>query len=318
MGVVDIRINAPDIHSGDHPRASQGGEARDHIGPLNPLDAWRSVARTNLIAVTVFSVVVNLLMLTMPLYLFQISDRVLTSRSLETLLMLSALALAFMGILSVVDILRRQVLGRLATKMEALLGAAVLASSINNARAGEGGTIQAIRSLHQVRGFISSPVMLLLMDAPLSPIYFGVIFLVHRDLGYIAVVAGLALALIAVINQKATSERLGRAGLQAAEADAAAESLARNSQVINAMGMLSESILHWGRRQAPALTVQSQALDRNFWISGASKFVRLVAQITILGTGAYLALQAEITGGMMIAASIIAGQIGRASCRERV
>jgi ATP-binding cassette subfamily C protein len=72
--------------------------------------------------------------------------------------------------------------------------------------------------------------------------------------------------------------------------------------------MLNESILHWGRRQAPALTVQSQALDRNFWISGASKFVRLVTQITILGTGAYLALQAEITGGMMIAASIIAGR----------
>src|SRR3982074_1397543 len=100
----------------------------------------------------------------------------------------------------------------------------------------------------------------------------------------------------------------GAAGLQAAEADAAAESLARNSQVINAMGMLSESILHWGRRQAPALTVQSQALDRNFWISGASKFVRLVTQITILGTGAYLALHAEITGGMMIAASIVAGR----------
>src|SRR5205823_14654905 len=87
----------------------------------NPLAAWRSVARTNMIAVAAFSLVVNLLMLTLPMYLFQISDRVLTSRSLETLLMLSALALAFIGILSIVDILRRQVLGRLSTKMEALL-----------------------------------------------------------------------------------------------------------------------------------------------------------------------------------------------------
>src|ERR1700730_4138291 len=308
MAVVETLSNPPRGHSADHLRVAPGGEARDHVGPVNPLAAWRSVARTNMIAVAAFSLVVNLLMLTLPMYLFQISDRVLTSRSLETLLMLSALALAFIGILSIVDILRRQVLGRLATKMEALLGGAVLASSINNARAGEGGTIQAIRSLHQVRGFISSPVMLLLMDAPISPLYFGVIFLVHRDLGFIAVVSGLALALIALINQRATSERLGEAGLHAAEADAAAESLARNSQVINAMGMLSESILHWGRRQAPALTVQSQALDRNFWISGASKFVRLVAQITILGAGAYLALHTEITGGMMIAASIIAGR----------
>src|SRR5947209_17464444 len=307
MAVIEALDMPPLNQSVDQPCAAPGTEPRDHIGPANPMGAWRSVASTNLIAVGAFSVVVNLLMLTLPMYLFQISDRVLTSRSLETLLMLSVLALAFIGILSMVDILRRQVLGRLATKMEALLGAAVLASSINNARAGEGGTIQAIRSLHQVRGFISSPVMLLLMDAPLSPLYFGVIFLVHRDLGFIAVVSGVLLALIAVINQKATSERLGQAGLHAAEADAAAESLARNSQVINAMGMLSESILHWGRRQAPALTVQSQALDRNFWISGASKFVRLVTQIPILGTGAYLALHAEITGGMMIAAAIICG-----------
>src|SRR5207237_8835005 len=113
------------------------------------------------------------LLLTVRTSLLQRFCRVLPSRSLETLLMLSALALGFIGILSIVDILRRQVLGRLATKMEALLGGAVLASSINNARAGEGGTIQAIRSLHQVRGFLSSPVMLLLMDAPLSPLSSG-------------------------------------------------------------------------------------------------------------------------------------------------
>src|ERR1700736_2792887 len=190
MAVVETLSNAPRNHSADQLRVAPKGESSDHVEPVNPLAVGGSVARTNLIAVASFSVVVNLLMLTLPIYLFQISDRVLTSRSLETLLMLSVLAVTFIGILSVVDILRRQVLGRLATKMEAMLGGAVLASSINNARAGEGGTIQAIRSLHQVRGFISSPVMLLLMDAPISPLYFGVIFLVHRDLGYIAVVAG--------------------------------------------------------------------------------------------------------------------------------
>lgn len=169
MAAVETLDDPLRNHSGAQLRVAPGGEARDYVGPVNALAAWRSVARTNLIAVAAFSVVVNLLMLTLPIYLFQISDRVLTSRSLETLLMLSALALTFIGILSIVDILRRQVLGRLATKMEAVLGGAVLASSINNARAGEGGTIQAIRSLHQVRGFISSPVMLLLMDAPSRP-----------------------------------------------------------------------------------------------------------------------------------------------------
>jgi ATP-binding cassette, subfamily C, bacterial len=153
MAAIQTLSNPLQNHSAEQLRVSPPVAARDHLGPVNPLVAWRSVARTNLIAVAAFSVVVNLLMLTMPLYLFQISDRVLTSRSLETLLMLSALALAFMGILSIVDILRRQVLGRLATKMEALLGGAVLASSINNARAGEGGTIQAILRAGRAEAF---------------------------------------------------------------------------------------------------------------------------------------------------------------------
>src|SRR3979411_1806914 len=122
MAVAETLSNPRRNHSADPLRVAPRGEPRDHVGPVNPLAAWRSVARTNMIAVVAFSVVVNLLMLTMPVYLFQLSDRVLASRSLETLLMLSALALGFSGILSIVDILRRQVLGRLGTKLEGLIG----------------------------------------------------------------------------------------------------------------------------------------------------------------------------------------------------
>src|SRR4030088_2083306 len=92
MAAVETLSNPPRNHSADQLRVLPGGEARDHVGPVNPLAAWRSVARTNLIVVTAFSVVVNLLMLTMPMYLFQISDRVLASRSFETLLMVLGLA----------------------------------------------------------------------------------------------------------------------------------------------------------------------------------------------------------------------------------
>jgi ATP-binding cassette subfamily C protein len=276
--------------------------------PRDYLGEWRMVARRHLGVVGLFSVVVNLLMLTLPIYLFQISDRVLTSRSLDTLLMLTVIALAFIAILALLDILRRQILSRLAMRLEALLGGPVLASIVNNARAGEGGNVLALRSLQQVRSFISSPVMLLLIDGPLAPLYFAIIFLIHRDLGFIVAAAGLLLLATAVLNQRATAEPLGQASQHGSRADAAAESLARNSQVINAMGMLNESILHWGRQQAQALKVQSGAIDRNFWISGVSKFARMVTQIVVLGWGAYLALNAEITGGMMIAASIIAGR----------
>ena len=275
---------------------------------LDPLAAWRSLARRTLAAVAVFSTFVNLMMLTMPLYLFQLSDRVLTSRSLDTLLMLTIVALGFIGVLSLLDIIRRQVLGRLATSFETVLGGPVLASIVTSAKIADSANMQALRNLHHVKGFISSPVMLLLFDVPLAPIYFGAVFLIHPALGFISLVSGLVLIAIALVNQKATSGPLGHANLHASKADAQAEALSRNSQIINAMGMLNESILHWGSDQARALIFQGGALDRNFWISGTSKFARLVTQIVILGVGAYLALHGSVTGGMMIAASIIAGR----------
>jgi ATP-binding cassette, subfamily C, type I secretion system permease/ATPase len=246
-------------------------------------------------------------MLTLPIYLFQISDRVLTSRSFDTLLMLSLLALAFLTVLSLLDVFRRQVLGSLATQLDTRLGGPLLASVISSSVAG-GGTVQTLRSLHQVRNFISSPAMLLLFDTPLAPVYFAVVFLISPTLGFIVLTSGMVLMGIAWLNQHATSAELALAGAHAIKADQHAEALARNSQVINAMGMLNESILHWGREEANALTRQSAALDRNFWISGLSKYFRLITQIAVLGVGAYLALEGRLTVGMMIAASIIAAR----------
>jgi ATP-binding cassette, subfamily C, bacterial len=272
------------------------------------LQEWRQTARRNIVAVAVFSVFVNLLMLTMPIYLFQISDRVLTSHSLDTLVMLSLLALGFIAILSLLDTVRRQVLGRLATRMETALGGPVLASVVSLAPASDGGNVAPLRNLHQVRSFIASPTMLVLFDAPLAPLYFVAVFLIHPHLGFISLVAGVMLIAIALVNQRATSAPLTQAASHAARADAQADALARNAQVINAMGMLNESIDHWGRNQAAALTMQTGAFDRSYWISGLSRLVRLLVQIATLGWGAYLALSGNLTGGMMIAASIIAGR----------
>jgi ATP-binding cassette, subfamily C, bacterial len=284
------------------PEAGKPGIAQD------PLQQWRRVARRNIVAVAMFSVFVNLLMLTMPIYLFQISDRVLTSHSLDTLVMLSLLALGFIAVLSLLDTARRQVLGRLSTRMETVLGGPVLASVVSLAPVSDGGNVAPLRNLHQVRSFIASPTMLVLFDAPMAPLYFMAVFLIHPHLGFISLLAGVVLIVIALVNQRATSASLSQATLHASRADAQADALARNAQVINAMGMLNESINHWGRSQAAALTLQTGALDRNYWISGLSRLVRLLVQVATLGWGAYLALKGSLTGGMMIAASIIAGR----------
>ena len=142
----------------------------------------------------------------------------------------------------------------------------------------------------------------------MAPLYLAAVYLIHPDLGNIATFAALLLLVIAYINQKMTAGSFGEANQFASKADAQAEALERNSQVVNAMGMLNEGIMVWGREQAQALILQVNAFDRNFWISGVSKFARLVTQIAMLGWGGYLALFGELTGGMMIAASIIAGR----------
>jgi len=272
------------------------------------VDEWRKVARKNLIAVGVFSVFVSVLMLTMPIYLFQISDRVLVSHSLDTLLMLSFVAVGLIGVLSLVDTIRRQILSRLATRMEVMLGGPLVATIVGSAPATDGGNVLPLRSLHQVRSFVSSGTMLVLFDAPLAPLYFAAIFLIHPHLGYVVLLSGLALVCVALLNQRLTAAPLASAGAHSSKAEAQAEALARNAQVINAMGMLNESIMQWGRDQAAALTAQTDAQDRSVWISGLSRFARLITQILILGWGAQLALKGELTGGMMIAASIVAGR----------
>jgi ATP-binding cassette subfamily C protein len=222
--------------------------------------------------------------------------------------MLSLVAFGFILVLSLLDTLRRQVLGRLATRMETILGGPVIASIVTSAPASDSGSIVPLRSLHQVRGFMSGPTMIVLFDAPMAPLYFAAVFLIHPSLGFVTVGAGVLLAVIAFINQRATSTSQMLASGHTSRADAQAESLARNAQVINAMGMLNESVLQWGREQRQALTSHMKSLDAGFWISGTSRFFRLLTQIAILGWGAYLALEGQLTGGMMIAASIIAGR----------
>lgn len=310
MSATDSVISSPPASlEGPQAAAAKGGAQRTkNAGPRQALDEWRKVARRTLAAVAVFSLFVNLLMLTLPIYLFQLSDRVLTSRSVDTLLMLTVAALIFIGALSLLDVVRRQVLSRLATSFETILGGPALVGAVATARVSDSANVQVLRNLHQVRNFIASPVMVLLFDLPLAPIYFAAVFLIHVELGFVVAVAAVSLLAIALLNQKATAAPLTQASTYATKADGHADSLARNSQVINAMGMLNEGILLWGREQARALVWQQDAADRNNWISGLSRLIRLVTQIAVLGLGAWLALQGELTGGMMIAASIIAGR----------
>ncbi len=273
---------------------------------LNALKTGLNICRRGFLSVGVFSVVINLLMLTIPIYLFQLSDRVLTSRNTDTLIMLSVVAVGAILAMVMLDMLRRLMLSRIGTRLETTLAGPALAGALH----GQAGptSAQALRSLQQVRNFIIGPVMPLMFDAPLAPLYFAVVFLIHPTLGFIVLAAGLLLCLVAIINQQITAAPFAEAGGHGQAAENQAEALSRNSQALTGMGMMNEGITLWGQSNAQALTALIRAQDRNAYLSGFSKLVRLLTQIAVLGTGAYLALQAQLTGGMMIAASIIAGR----------
>ena len=264
---------------------------------------WR-----NLAFVLLLTCATNVLILAIPIYLFQISDRVLTSRSLDTLIMLTAIVAGAVIFQSAFDAVRRFMLMRTAVEVAARLGAPVLSAAAHASLHGNGREYQTLGDLQQVRGFLVSGTLISFLDVPFAPLFILMIFLVHPELGMIVVVTALLLMIIALVNQKMTAKPFAKANQAQAMANQHLDSMSRNSQIINALAMIPEAVRIWGRDTAQSLTWQVRAQDRNVIFAAISRAVRLLTQIGILGWGAFLALQGEITGGMVIAASIIAGR----------
>lgn len=288
---------SPPLH-----RRSSEREFRDVLGQ------GLSSARHNLVVVAIFSIVVNLLVLSIPIYLFNMSDRVLTSRSTDTLVMLTMIVVAAIAAHVLMDMLRRIILMRVAVEIEAKLGGPVLSAAAKAAQGGSSREFQTLADLQHLRSFITGPVLLTMFDAPVSPVYFAVVFLIHPQLGLIVLSSGVALVMVALINQRVTAVPFTRANAYGARANLQAESMARNAQVINAMGMIPEGVQVWGQETVESLKAQVAGQDLNIVMTGVSKFLRLCTQIAILGWGAWLALESQLTGGMIIAASIVASR----------
>ncbi len=283
-------------------RRSSESEFRDVLGK------GLAGARRNLITVGVFSIAVNLLVLAIPVYLFNMSDRVLTSRSTDTLIMLTMIVVVAIGAHVLMDMMRRIILMRVAVETEARLGGPVLSAAAKAAQGGSSREFQTLADLQHLRSFITGPVLLTMFDAPIAPLYFAVIFLIHPHLGLIVLASGIGLMGVAILNQRITAVPFTRANAFGARANLQAEAMARNAQVINAMGMIPEGVQVWGQETVESLRAQVAGQDLNIIMTGVSKFLRLCTQIAILGWGAWLALESELTGGMIIAASIVASR----------
>lgn len=256
-----------------------------------------------------FSAFINVLMLVPSIYMLQIYDRVLSSRSEITLLMVTLIAIGLMAIYAVLETIRSQILVRVGGRLNELLAGRVFAAIFKSAvlRA-DAGSSQALRDLDVVREFLTGQGLIALFDSPWVPIYAALVFAIHPALGVISVVGGMVIFVLALANELATRRLLFEATVQNMGANGFVDTSLRNVEAVEAMGMLGGIYKRWHDRRLRSLQLQARASDRAGALYAASKFVRIVLQMAILGVGAYYVLHNEISAGLMIAASIIMGR----------
>ena len=273
-----------------------------------PLHKALAACRSEFVSVGVFSGIVNALQLTVSIYMMQVFDRVLGSRSLDTLLYLTLITIAAIGLLAVLEAVRSLVMQRLGQWVERRVAPEGFARALEAQLRGRPYRMEALRDLAVLRGYLGSPGMLAVYDIPWVPVFLGVIFLLHPLMGFIALAGAVILFGLTLVSELVTSSLLKTAGTAAMVSQRRAEAMMRNAEVIDSMGMQPAIMARWQESQADLTPAQAKAADRAAVLLALTKFFRLAVQIAILGVGAYLTLQQELTAGASIAASIIMGR----------
>ena len=268
-----------------------------------------ATCRSAFLMTAAFSAFINLLMLVSPLYMMQVYDRVLHSRSEATLLMLTLITVGLLGVMALLEVIRSRILVRVGGRMDQLLSERVLSAqfqaSLHRIGANPG---QASRDFDTVRQFLTGAGIFAFFDAPWTPLILAVMFMFHPVLGLIALGGGIALFALALINEAVTKKVLEAANKNAVVAAGAIDSSMRNAEVLEAMGMFGNFRDRWAGRRDEILRLQAVASDRAGVIMGLTKFIRLLLQTAILGGGAWLAIHEQISPGVIIAASILMGR----------
>jgi ATP-binding cassette subfamily C protein len=252
----------------------------------------------------VFSVVSNLLMLTGPLFMLQVYDRVLSSRSEETLLALSILVSGLYLAYWLIDYARGRVISRVGPRLQAALNPAVFAAHV---RGPEGGA-SPLQDVEAVRALFAAPVILTVFDAPWTPLFLAFIFVFHPVLGWCAIAGGAILVLAAFLNEVLTRRRMSRAARVTNEANGFAQEVAGNRDFVMAQGLLGTLSRRWEDRQSRAMALSMGASDWTGLFSSFIRAFRLFLQSAMLAVAALLVLKGELTPGAMIASSILLGR----------
>jgi len=262
-------------------------------------------AKPLLVQVFIFSIIINMLVLTSSIYMMQVFDRVMSSQSVATLLYLTLIAVFALGLMSALDLVRARILTRIGTWLEASLGSEALRRAVDASLLGQSYRTEALRDLGTLRNFMGGSGILTLFDIIPALMFFIIIYAFHPMLGHIALLGALVLLAIAVVNDRVTHGPIREANNKAQLALRQADSAMQHAEALDVMGMTPGLISRWRASSTEVLKLQTTASDRGATASAVSKFIRLLLQIAVLGVGAYLVLLREMTAGQMMASSII-------------
>ncbi|TJZ86587.1 type I secretion system permease/ATPase [Paracoccus hibiscisoli] len=281
------------------------------VGGARELRQARATGWRLFLAVGIFSAVVNLLMLTGPLFMLQVYDRVLASRSVETLTALFVLVVFLFLLMGVIDVIRGRVMGRVAARFQDQMEGRVFDAALregalrgDEAQATAGG----MRDLDSVQRLIGSPVMLAFFDLPWAPLFLAAIFVFHPVLGIVATVGGVILVATTILNRVLTRAPLQGSVQAGGQAQRMSDLYRDEGEVIGALGMRGATFARWrlARSEAQDNTVRAADVTAGFTVF--SRTFRLFLQSAMLAAGAWLVLRQELTPGAMIASSIVMGR----------
>ncbi|MCG7647131.1 type I secretion system permease/ATPase [Alteromonas sp. Cnat3-28] len=270
---------------------------------LMPVNKALANIKSALLYVFLFSLAINLLMLVSPLYMLQVYDRVLVSGSHATLLFLTIFALVALIVLATLDIVRGILLTRLGNAFDKTVSGYLFKNIIE-----QGGHSQPLRDVDTVRSFLSSPALTAIMDAPFTPLYLALIYILHPMLGHIALAGAIVLFSLALLGEKMTRVAQKDSQNASSQAHRYTDVCGKNQNAVYAMGMSSHILAKWNIPHLKSLSFGGLANSRSSGISAISKGLRFALQVGILGMGAFLVIEQESSPGVMIAASIVMGR----------
>jgi PrtD family type I secretion system ABC transporter len=282
---------------------------QQQIKPRGEILAVIKSSRGAFLSALFFSWIVNLLTLTGSLFMLQVYDRVIPSSSVTTLIALSVIVLILYVFYGLLDFVRMRILVRIGRRIEETLRARVfdamahLALKRNNNAGG-----QPVQDLSTIRQFLGGQGPLAFMDMPFVPVFLLVCFLLHWILGVVALVSAAIIFLLAILTERASRQPMAQANIASVKANAITEEARRNSEALHSLGMKGAIRQNWTKIQHEALDFQTRANDAGGRYSMYSKVFRMITQSAMLGAGAWLAIKHEISGGSIIASSIIMGR----------